>query len=457
MLCNNDGSMVNANHSFKEMFSLPDEIDYSCIDFLLFNEIPGIKGKEKVFARGEGFCFESDFDFRFTEQDGRYNIISTKGRFLSWHITPLNMESSGPAMYLGQVQDITERKKSEERRLNKVKNAADEANRMVEGLKKEILDGATFQSIISRSAAMKEIFDIIPEIAQTTTTVLVTGESGTGKELVARSIHDLSPRSRAPFIAINCGALPDNLLESELFGYKAGAFTDAKKDKPGKFMLADKGTLFLDEIGDITPTMQVKLLRAIQEKTVEPLGDTKTVPVDVRIIAATNKDLPDMVKKGEFREDLFYRIKVLNLSLPALRDRKCDIPLLCDHFISLFNARYKKSVTELSGKALDCMLKHDYPGNIRELENIIEHAFIFCKTGVIEPKHLPQEIIHKTGCCSPSQDILTDIKSFEELERMFISRVLKENNGSRINTAKQLGIHKATLFRKMRGLGIEDN
>lgn len=457
VLCNNDGTIDNANHSFKDMFSLADDIDYSHINFRLFKEIPGIKNKEKILAGGEGFSFESDFDFRFTEQDGRYEVISTKGRYLSWHITPLNIEGNGPAMLLGHVQDITERVKSEERRLNKVKHAAEEANKMVEGLKKEILNEATFHSIISRSPAMKEIFDIMPEIAQTTTTVLVTGESGTGKELIARSIHDLSLRAKAPFVAINCGALPDNLLESELFGYKAGAFTDAKKDKPGKFQLADTGTLFLDEIGDVTPAMQVKLLRALQEKTFEPLGDTKTVTVDVRIIAATNKNLPELVKNGVFREDLFYRIKVLNLSLPALRDRKCDIPLLCDHFISLFNARYKKSITELSTKALDCMLKHNFPGNIRELENIIEHAFIFCKTSVIEPKHLPQEIVNIINDSAVSHDILADIKSFDELERLFITKVLKENNGSRINTAKQLGIHKATLFRKMRSLGIEDN
>ncbi len=455
VLCDQDGAITDANRSFMEMFSLDREADYKEISFSLFDQIPGIK--KQSLDKKQILAFESAFDFRFSKQGDCYEIIPTKGRFLSWNVTPIQIEVSGPILYLGQVQDVTARKKAEERKLRAAKHAADKANKMVEGLRKEILGSATFHSIISRSPAMKEIFNILPEIAQTMTTVLVTGESGTGKELIARSIHELSPRANAPFVAINCGALPDNLLESELFGYLAGAFTDAKKDKPGKFVQAEGGTLFLDEIGDITPAMQVKLLRVLQEKIVEPLGGTKGVPVDVRVVAATNKNIPQMVEKKEFREDLYYRIKVLNLTLPPLRDRKGDIPLLCDYFISLFNARYKKSISELSDKSLDVLIKYDYPGNIRELENIIEHAFIFCKTDSIDPKHLPPEMTSKAEQLSSNNDILSGVHSFEELEKIFILRKLQENNGSRINTAKQLGIHKATLFRKMKSLGIAEN
>jgi PAS domain S-box-containing protein len=345
-------------------------------------------------------------------------------------------------------------KQAEEARIRLAQQETEKARHEVANLRKEILERAAFADMISRSPLMKEIFDILPEVAATPATVLVTGESGTGKELVARSIHELSGRKNKPFITINCSALPDTLLEAELFGYKAGAFTDAKKDKPGMFARAHGGTIFLDEIGDITPAMQVKLLRVIQEKTFEPLGATGPVTVDVRIIAATNKDLGEEVKKGRFREDLFYRINVLVIKLPPLRDRRCDIPVLCDHFIGRFNTRYNKEIKGVSPEAETFLLAHDFPGNIRELENIIERAFVFCKDPFIGAAHLPQQL--RSGEAGASVQSLSHVKDFDELEKLYLQSVLIETGGSRIKAAERLGIHKATLFRKLKKLGITD-
>jgi PAS domain S-box-containing protein len=343
-------------------------------------------------------------------------------------------------------------KQAEEARIKLARQETEKARHEIANLRREILERSAFADMVSRSPLMREIFDILPEVAVTPATVLVTGESGTGKDLVARSLHELSGRKTGPFIAINCSALPDTLLESELFGYKAGAFTDAKKDKPGMFSRAHGGTIFLDEIGDISSAMQVKLLRVIQEKTFEPLGATEPVAVDVRIITATNKDLGEQVKKGLFREDLFYRINVLLIKLPPLRDRRCDIPLLCDHFIGRFNARYNKGIKGVSPEAESMLLAYAFPGNIRELENIVEHAFIFCKDPIIDVPHLPQQL-RTAASCAP-QASLSHIKDFDELERLYLQSVLSETGGSRIKAAERLGIHKATLFRKLRKLGI---
>jgi len=350
--------------------------------------------------------------------------------------------------------DITQRKQMEEKKLRQAQEATEKANRLVRDLRTEMVEKASFRNMVSRSPQMKQVFDILPEMAQTTATVLIAGESGTGKELIAKSLHELSERKSKPFVAINCSALPDSLLESELFGYKAGAFTDAKKDKPGKFAQAEGGTLFLDEIGDISPAMQAKLLRVLQERTYEPLGATQTVKADVRVVAATHKDLPALVKLGTFREDLFYRIKVLNVKLPPLRDRRCDIPLLCDHFIGQFNARYHKEVRDVGPEALNVLLAHQFPGNIRELENIVEHAFIFCKGATIELHHLPSELTAELTAAQRRKD-LGEIKDFDELERIYLRSVLDEVGGSKIKASQRLGIHKTTLFRKLKSLGMD--
>jgi PAS domain S-box-containing protein len=321
-----------------------------------------------------------------------------------------------------------------------------------EKLRKAIAERYSFEDIISKNHRMHQLFDILPDVADSTSTVLLEGESGTGKELFSRAIHHLSPRKKQPFIAVNCGALPDTLLESELFGYKAGAFTDAKKDKPGRFRLAERGTLFLDEVGDISPALQVRLLRVLQEKTYEPLGSVETVPSDVRIIVATNRHLQELVKEGKFREDLYYRIHVIRMELPPLRDRMEDIPLLADHFIRHFNVLQKKEISGLSGEALACLVSYDYPGNVRELQNIIEHAFILCKSGLIEPHHLPENL-----CLSRSMESSgrNENMNMKDLEAVFITNMLRRHQWNRIKTAKSLGIHKSTLFRKIKALHIQ--
>jgi len=319
-----------------------------------------------------------------------------------------------------------------------------------EDLRKTIQKRYSFSDIISKNHQMLHLFDILPDIADSASTVLIEGESGTGKELVARALHNLSPRKRQPFIAVNCGALPDTLLESELFGYKAGAFTDAKKDKPGRFHLAENGTLFLDEIADITPAMQVKLLRVIQEKTFEPLGATKSIKHNVRLIVATNKNLEEQVRRGKFREDLFYRINVFKITLPPLRERMEDIPLLCDHFINRFNVIQKKNITGISDDAMAVLMSYSYPGNIRELANIIERAFILCKNGLIEKKHLPEALWVAAGKITAPGDAA----SLKNLEKSYLLKILEQNGWNCPQTARQLGMHKSTLYRKIKALHI---
>jgi PAS domain S-box-containing protein len=317
-------------------------------------------------------------------------------------------------------------------------------------LQKEFEGRFTFEEMISRNKAMLELFEILPTIAESVSSVLIEGESGTGKELIAKSLHNLSPRKKYPFISINCGALPDNLLESELFGYLTGAFTDAKKDKPGRFALAEKGTLFLDEISNISQAMQVKLLRVLQEKEYEPLGGTKSVRADVRIIAASNARLDQLVSAGTFRTDLYYRIKVVKISLPPLRERREDIPLLIDHFVEQFNRLHRKDIPGVAASVLEILMNHDYPGNIRELENIIEHAFVLCRGGIIQPEHLPEDI--RGGIPIPAVEIASTMK---EMESLFLIAALKRNRWSRKDTAAQIGINPSTLYRKIKRLGLK--
>ncbi len=317
-------------------------------------------------------------------------------------------------------------------------------------LQKEFEGRFTFEEMISRNKTMLELFETLPTIAESNSSVLIEGESGTGKELVARSLHNLSLRSEGPFISINCGALPDNLLESELFGYVAGAFTDARKDKLGRFALAEHGTLFLDEISNISQAMQIKLLRVLQEKEYEPLGATRTVRSDVRIISASNSNLDQMVSEGTFRPDLYYRINVVKISLPPLRERKEDIPLLIDHFVDQFNRLHRKDIPGVSQPVLEILMKHNYPGNIRELENIIEHAFVLCQDGIIRPEHLPENLQAKGSI--PVVEIASSMK---EMESLFIIAALKRNDWSRKKTAEELNIAPSTLYRKIRRLGLK--
>ena len=320
---------------------------------------------------------------------------------------------------------------------------------MVEQLRKQIQKEYTCEDILSRNHKIQDYFSILPQIAQSNCAVLIDGETGTGKEVFARTLHTLSPRKDKAFVAVNCSALPDALLESELFGYKAGAFTDAKQDKPGRFALAEGGTLFLDEIGDVSPAVQVRFLRFLQEKTYEPVGGIETVKADVRIIAATNRDLDQLVSQSTFRKDLYYRINVVRLSLPPLRERKEDIPMLMERFIERFNSLYDKHICCVSNDVLAGLMTYDFPGNIRELENIIEHGFVLCSGQVIEKQHLPVSL---RNTLHPRQGASPRFKTLKQMEAVMIERALERNKGNRAAAARELGINTSTLFRKLKAL-----
>ncbi len=315
-------------------------------------------------------------------------------------------------------------------------------------MRRAITGKYTFEDIVGKSKALAKIFAILPQIAKNPATVLLCGESGTGKELFAKALHNLSPRKSGPLVSVNCGALPENLLESELFGYKAGAFTDAKKDKPGRFQLAAGGTIFLDEIGDMPASLQVKLLRVLQEKSFEPLGATESVTADVRVIAATNKNLMELVKAERFRLDLYYRLNVVQLKLPPLRDRLEDLPLLINHFVRRFNLLQNKDIQGVSEDVLALLMRCDYQGNIRELENILEYAFILCNAGFIQVEHLPEYIQPHQNIdhISSKQSPLT----LEEIKCRAVISALKRNDGKKMKTCRELGISKDTLRRMIK-------
>lgn len=322
----------------------------------------------------------------------------------------------------------------------------------IEELKKEITKSYTFEDIISKNHQMINIFETMPIIAQSDSTVLIQGESGSGKELFARAIHSLSSRKAKPFVAVNCGALPDTLIESELFGYIKGAFTDAKKDKPGRFALAKGGSIFLDEVESLPLSTQVKLLRVLQEKEFEPLGATAPVKTDLRVIAATKNDLVKLIKKEKFRDDLYYRLNVVKIELPPLIKRRDDIPLLVNHFIEKFNKRMGKSIEDVSKDVLNILMEYDYPGNVRELENIIEHACVMCQAARIRTIHLPPELVpQKDSLKIEEQESRLPLRSFE---KHLISETLEKHNGNKVLAAKELGLHRSTLWRKMKKYGL---
>ncbi len=336
----------------------------------------------------------------------------------------------------------------------------------VEILRRELSGRRSFRDIVGQSRAMQEIFALIPKVADSDAPVLVTGPSGTGKELVAQAIHDLSPRKKESLVRVNCGALPDTLLESELFGHVKGAFTGAVRNRPGRFQQADKGTLFLDEIGDVSPAFQVKLLRALEEGEIQPLGDTKTIKVDVRLITATNKNLEEMIHKGTFREDLFYRIRVIPIELPPLLARRKDIPLLVAHFAKLLATRSGQEIPSRSNQAMRALYDYDYPGNVRELRNIIERAFVLCSNNRIELKDLPQEVVTGVPHLAGHPEAPSSLPSIAEAdfdsapqdtqtsEIRQLRALLDANNWNRTTTAKVLGIGRTTLWRRMKDHGL---
>jgi two-component system response regulator HydG len=321
-------------------------------------------------------------------------------------------------------------------------------------LKERIGDRFDFSRIIGRSGKMNIILDTLAMVAPSDATVLIMGESGTGKEVAANAIHHNSSRAGQPFIKVSCAALPETLLESELFGHEKGAFTGAVSRREGRFQLAHRGTIFLDEVGEMSPAIQTKLLRVLQEKEFEPLGSTRTIKVDIRVIAATNKDLPKEVREGRFREDLYYRLNVVPITMPPLRERKEDIPPLADHFLAVYREKNRKPLKGISGKALDLLARYDWPGNIRELENFIERAVIMTKEEMITAVDFPPQIQRLSGEGEKGGFAIPYGTSLEAMEKELIIKTLAETGGNRTRASEILGINRRTLQNKLKEYGL---
>jgi DNA-binding NtrC family response regulator len=329
-------------------------------------------------------------------------------------------------------------------------------------LKKELQQTYGYDNLVGTSNAIKNIYELIEKVADTDGTVLISGASGTGKELIARAIHYNSSRSDRPLVVINCGAIPEELLESELFGHEKGAFTGAYKSRIGRFEMANGGTIFLDEIGEMSPALQVKLLRVLQEKKFERVGGTKTIHVDVRIIAATNKNLTTAINKGKFREDLYYRLNVIPMKVPPLKQRKSDIPLLTDHFLKKFQKGAKKKITGFSPEVTDAMLKYDWPGNVRELENVIKRLTILCDDEIVTVDDLPEHIPHKgRGDRVVEEDFLekgeTLHDAVEDYEKRLILGALERSDWVKTKAAKLLNINRTTLVEKIKKQNLTES
>lgn len=365
---------------------------------------------------------------------------------------------AGAYDYLTKPFEIDELRLVVNRALEKI-----ELERENRDLRRQIAADGQFGSLLGKSARMQQLFATADQVAATDVTVLIHGESGTGKELLAREMHLRSPRKKATFVAVNCAALPDTLIESELFGHEKGAFTGASEQRKGKFELAHGGTLFLDEIGDMNALTQAKVLRAIEERRAERLGGSASIPCDVRLISATHKDLSAEVDGGRFRQDLFYRLKVVTLDIPPLRHHRDDLPLLIQSFISLFAARHKKPDLSLSVEALESLSEHSWPGNVRELRNVIEGCVVLNRSGTIHVADLPAEVRSpsraRTLSLSEREEDSLLALPYKEAKRKFetdyIAARLQENNGNVSRTAVQIGLHRQSLQQKLRELGIE--
>jgi len=400
-------------------------------------------------------------DVRMPEMDGLAFLKETAERGVD--TTTIVMSAYGSidtaveAMRLGAADYISKPFKPDEILLKLAQ--IEERNQLREEnlrLRSAVQETFSFQNMVAKSEAMGEIFEAIRKIADYKTTVLITGESGTGKELIAKAIHYNGVRKDKPMVAVNCGGLPENLLESELFGYVKGAFTDAAKDKKGLFQEANGGTLFLDEIGELPLSLQVKLLRVLQDEMVRPLGSTESVKVDVRIIAATAANLAEAVKEGTFRDDLFYRINVLLIEVPPLRDRNQDVPLLVTHFVEKFNKRLGKDVKGFRPEALQALMAYPWPGNVRELENVVEKTMVLTEQQEIGSSELPDELKGDASSDTspwPTEGILLK-PNIVALEKNLIQKALAETDNNRTRAAKLLGISHPTLLSKMKNCGI---
>ncbi len=365
------------------------------------------------------------------------------------------VDSAIEAMKIGAFDYLVKPFSPEELRIV-IKKALINRNLMLENiyLRKELESITEFEFVVGDSKAMKQVLELVKQVSPTDTTVLITGESGTGKELIARMIHKFSLRRKHPFVVVDCGALVESLFESELFGHEKGSFTGAIAKKHGRFEIANEGTIFLDEISNISLNIQTKLLRVIQEREVSRIGSSKTIKIDVRILAATNKDLAECVKEEKFREDLFYRLNVVPIDVPPLRERKEDIPLLINHFLKKYNKKAKKEITSISKEAVKALMAYDWPGNVRELENTIERAVVLSKNNIINPEDL---IYHGL---SVKSDIFKyfdkGFRSLEELEKEYIKKVLESTQNNKTRASQLLGINRKTLRAKIKKYRLEE-
>ncbi len=455
---------------------------------LIVDDSPDIRSTMSEVLKSKGFCVES-------ASDGQEAIEILDNRFFDIVLTDLNMprksgmdvlryvtEHSPETICIiitgyGTVQGAVEALKigaydylCKPIKPDEVTILIDKAlelrnlKRENKTLKKELTNRYGFKNIVGQSKAMQEVFRLVEKVADTDSTVLITGESGTGKELIAHAIHYASDRRDKPFIPVNCAAIPEELLESELFGHEKGAFTHAIRTRIGRFELANKGTIFLDEIGEMSPSLQVKLLRVLQERKFERVGGVKTISVDIRVVAATNIDLEEAVKEGRFREDLFYRLNVIPIKMPPLRERRSDIPLLANHFLKQYSKDKGRKVESISQEAMEVLMNYDWPGNVRELENIIERVVILSNGKVIKKEDLPLPIVEKAGAnisvTSPTkvfefpEEGLSLSQAVSELEKSLILKALERTGGVKNRAAKLLKMNRTTLIEKMKKLGL---
>lgn len=428
-------------------------------------EVEGAKNGEEAIAMAQGYSFDIVItDLKMPKGDGIKVLEQIK------KMDPRTMviictgygtvDTAVKAMKLGAYEYITKPIKTEEIKLV-VQRALDYQKLKTENvlLQKQLKAKYKFKNLIGDSEVMQQIFRFIEKIAATNSTVLICGESGTGKELVAKALHYNSDRRNEPMVPVNCGAIPEDLLESELFGYEKGAFTGALKTRIGRFELANGGTIFLDEIGDMSPALQVKILRVLQEHEFERVGGVQSIKVDIRVIAATHRDLEKAVKQGTFREDLYYRLNVIPFTLPALRERRSDIPLLTNHFIEKFNVEKKQNIRGVSPEALTCLARYHWPGNVRELENLIERMVVLKGEGTIEQEDLPEKLLGaEWSNALPSIDIPDGGISFNtavgEFEKELILRALKKTNWIKNRAAKLLQLKRTTLVEKMKKIQL---